>query len=302
MEKILHKMKSATTMLLNFPAWLPLFVLTTATLALHSLFPPWALMWCLAAAIFFGFKWMTWRRAMITGIETTAARSFAYLFLWLGMDAEKFLGTSHTAEKPAINLWFAGTAKMLLGISLVWGFERLAGNGLVAGWIGVIGMIFSLHFGAFYLLALFWQYHGICAQPLMQSPVLSKSLSEFWGRRWNSGFRDLSFGLIFRRLRKQFGVRSATMLTFVISGVIHDLVISFPANGAYGLPTAYFTIQGTGILLEHSAIGKRIGLGAGWQGRLFALSIVALPAFWLFHPPFVHRVIIPFMQAIGALK
>ena len=40
----------------------------------------------------------------------------------------------------------------------------------------------------------------------------------------------------------------------------------------------------------------------GWlRGRLFTLAIVAAPAFWLFHPPFVRRVILPFMQAIGAL-
>jgi hypothetical protein len=28
---------------------------------------------------------------------------------------------------------------------------------------------------------------------------------------------------------------------------------------------------------------------------------VAVPAFWLFHPPFIRIVILPFMKAIGAL-
>jgi hypothetical protein len=31
------------------------------------------------------------------------------------------------------------------------------------------------------------------------------------------------------------------------------------------------------------------------------MLIVAGPAFWLFHPPFVKGVILTFMQAIGAL-
>jgi hypothetical protein len=36
------------------------------------------------------------------------------------------------------------------------------------------------------------------------------------------------------------------------------------------------------------------------RGRLFALLIVAGPAFWLFPPVFVRRVILPLLHAIGA--
>jgi hypothetical protein len=39
----------------------------------------------------------------------------------------------------------------------------------------------------------------------------------------------------------------------------------------------------------------------GLAGRFFTILIVAGPVFWLFHPPFVHNVILPFMKAIGAL-
>jgi hypothetical protein len=41
-------------------------------------------------------------------------------------------------------------------------------------------------------------------------------------------------------------------------------------------------------------------LGQGLRGRLFALAVTAGPAFWLFHPPFIHNVILPMFQAIGA--
>jgi len=40
------------------------------------------------------------------------------------------------------------------------------------------------------------------------------------------------------------------------------------------------------------------GTMSGW---LFTMIVVGAPAYWLFHPPFVTRVIIPFMRAIGAL-
>jgi len=79
------------------------------------------------------------------------------------------------------------------------------------------------------------------------------------------------------------------------------VVISFPARAGYGLPSAYFAVQAVGMLVERSAFGRRLGLGAGWRGWLFTFLCAAGPAFWLFHPPFVHRVILPFLQTIGAI-
>jgi alginate O-acetyltransferase complex protein AlgI len=87
---------------------------------------------------------------------------------------------------------------------------------------------------------------------------------------------------------------------FLISGIIHDLVITVPARGGYGLPTAYFLLQGAGLLLERSALGRSFGLGVGIRGRLYAYAVTAGPAFWLFPPVFVHRIILPMLAAIGA--
>jgi hypothetical protein len=55
------------------------------------------------------------------------------------------------------------------------------------------------------------------------------------------------------------------------------------------------------MLFERSAAGRRLGLGAGWRGWMFTIFVTAGPAFWLFHPAFVHRVVLPMLQAIGAL-
>ena len=142
---------------------------------------------------------------------------------------------------------------------------------------------------------------GIDAEPIMSKPILSKTLSEFWGKRWNLGFRQLAHDLIFRPLHKRIGVAMAGLLVFVVSGLIHELVISLPARGGYGLPTGYFILQGLGVTLERSALGKQLGLRSGLSARVFAIVVTAAPAFWLFHPPFVLRVIIPFMHGIHAL-
>ena len=93
---------------------------------------------------------------------------------------------------------------------------------------------------------------------------------------------------------------AACLAAFLVSGLIHDLVISVPAGGGYGLPTAYFMVQGFAVLFEHSRTGRRMGLRGGWRGWVCTVIVTAGPAFWLFHPPFVRNVILPMLTAIGA--
>jgi alginate O-acetyltransferase complex protein AlgI len=129
----------------------------------------------------------------------------------------------------------------------------------------------------------------------MQHPLRATTLADFWGR-WNRAFRDLAFRLIFRPLHRRIGVASATLATFGFSGLVHDLVISVPARGGYGLPTLYFLIQGIGIVFEKSAIGRRTH-----PLILRALLYVTLlaPLGLLLHSAFVYRVVVPFLIAIG---
>ena len=93
----------------------------------------------------------------------------------------------------------------------------------------------------------------------------------------------------------------AMMAVFLVSGIIHDAVISFAAGGGWGLPTLYFLIQGIGLLLEKSRWGKRAGLARGWIGRLYAVAVVAGPAMLLFHTPFIMRVVLPMVEATTAV-
>jgi hypothetical protein len=281
--------------------WVPLCVFTVLASSLRGRLPPWGLMWLLSITIFAGFKWWTWWRAISARARTTTTRSFIYLFLWPGMDARRFLDLSPYRKIPTPSAWIWAFAKTAFGALLVWGAARLAGHGLLAGWIGMVGFIFLLHFGLFAALALFWQRQGIDAPSLMNCPIAADSLGDFWGKRWNSGFRDIVFGLMFIRLAKRFGTTSAAIITFVISGLIHELVITFPASAGYGLPTLYFTLQGVAMLTERSLVGARLGLAQGWRGHAFALIVVTLPIFALFPPPFVHRVMVPFLQIIKAL-
>jgi len=270
-------------------------------MALRNFLPAWGFMWALAFSIYMGLKWLSWWQAR-NRIPHAPWRSVAYLLAWPGMDAEAFLHAGAPVLPPRARDWFAALSKTILGAILFWAAARaIPGNPLGQGWLGMIGLILLLHFGSFHLIALIWQWLGVDAQPIMFSPLRAISLTEFWGKRWNLGFRRLSYDLVFHPLQRRLGIWPATFLVFLLSGMIHDLVISMPARGGYGLPTAYFVLQAFGVGVERSRAGKQLGLRKGVRGWLFMAIFTAGPAFWLFHPPFVLHVILPFMKAVHAL-
>jgi hypothetical protein len=280
----------------------PLAVLLTGTFALRTLLPPWAFMWTVAFSIYAGLKWLTWWKAR-THTSHQEWRSIAYLALWPGMDADSFLDANKGVPSPPMLDWFLALFKTFVGAILLWVVSQSIPEQepLLRGWVGMLGLLLVLHFGIFQVLALVWQSLGVEAVPIMSAPLRSTSLSEFWGKRWNLGFRQLSYDLIFRPLNRKFGTGGAGFLVFVASGLIHDLVISIPARGGYGLPTLYFMLQGLGVAVERSDTGKRLGLRRGLRGWLLMAAFTAGPVFWLFHPPFVRHVMLPFMKVIHAL-
>ena len=308
---------------------LPLLALPMVALLLKPHVAPWVFMWAMAFALYAGCKWLTYRQAVCRDLRPKPGRTLAYLLAWPGMDAADFLDAAKlsvnhcsgermqtippalravTAQravrttKPRATEWLFATAKMSSGVIAVWLLSRLLfpAYPILAGWVGMIGVVFILHFGLFHLLALFWRQKGIAATPVMRSPALATSLAEFWGQRWNTAFNELAFRFAYRPIRRVTTPATATLLVFGLSGLIHDLLISVPAGGGYGLPTLYFLIQGLGAIIERSRYGHRIGLGRGARGWFFTLFVTVAPVFWLFHPPFIKHVILPMLNAIGA--
>src|SRR5713101_40962 len=218
-------------------------------------------MWILSFVIYLNLKWLTWWRAR-TRVAHSAWRSAAYLFAWPGMDAEAFLDASQRVPPPAPATWLWAIFETILGTILFWVVTRSIPQGepLLRGWVAMLRLILLLHFGTFQIVALLWQSVGVNAKAIMSAPLRSSSLGEFWGKRWNLGFRQLAHELIFRPFCRRLGPDAAGFSVFVVSGLIHDLVISLPSRGGFGLPTLYFVLQGAGVTVERSRIGKRLGL------------------------------------------
>jgi hypothetical protein len=265
--------------------------------------PRWALMWAIAVGIYACCKWLTWQQAAVR--HGASWKDAAYLLGWPGMDATAFLEERPIGEGLHCRWseWCRAFGTLVLGATILFAIARMIPpqHPYLVGWIGMIGIVLILHFGALHLLSCVWRRVGLQAHPLMNQPLTSTSLSEFWGRRWNTAFRDLTHRLLFRPCATRFGPRWGIVVGFLCSGAIHDLVISVPAGGGYGGPTAFFVIQGLAMMCERSALGRRVGLGAGWSGRLFAAAMLVAPIGLLFHRPFVVGVIVPFMRALGAI-
>ena len=183
--------------------------LPAAVVLCRALFRPWVFMWSLSFAIYAGLKWLTWWKARAR-VPHPAWKSVAYLLSWPGMDAERFLGRRRAGPAPSLRAWFAALLRTVAGTVLIWVIARRVPVrwALMRGWVGMVGLVWLLHFGVFQLLALFWQSVGIPTLPIMDHPLRSTSLSEFWGRRWNLGFREFSHDLIFRPLQARLGGRA----------------------------------------------------------------------------------------------
>lgn len=268
---------------------------------MNPLIPPWLVMWALAVAIFSFCKIAT--ACGVSMARVSIGRKIGYFVAWPGMDIRAFLFDAVApADRPTPGEWSAAALKTALGVALFWiapGFIP-ADNALLYGWAGMLGLIFMLHFGAFHLLSCAWRAAGVNAQPLMRAPLCAQSLSDFWGRRWNTAFRDLTHRFLFRPLTARIGARWALFAGFAASGLVHDAIISLPSGGGYGGPTLFFLLQAAGLFFERSRTGRALGLSSGWRGRVFTLTILAAPLCGLFHPPFVRNVIVPFMKAVGA--
>jgi len=99
------------------------------------------------------------------------------------------------------------------------------------------------------------------------SPPLAKSVSEFWGRRWNVWTSDWFRQIIFRPLQSRPVL--AMVLVFLASGVFHEWVINVPlyvvtGKNCFGSMILYFLLQALGILIERRVRKRGVRILLVW--------------------------------------
>lgn len=278
-------------------------------------------MLAIVGAMLYGMKAVVCVEAQAAGgPRLTLPRYLAFALLWFGMRPSLFAGVESGKRDGADEMFARGAKRLALGCAfigaawLVWRsplgdrpvwrlldrreYFALSPRELGATALLLPGLSLVLHFGIFNLLAGAWRRAGVDCRALFRAPFASKTLSEFWSRRWNLGFTEMTSLAVFRPLRKRLGDRGAAFVSFLFSGLLHELAISVPVKAGFGLPMLYFVLHGLATLIERRLDRAGQSLAARpWLGWVWTMTWLLLPLPLLFHPPFLHGCFWPLIGA-----
>jgi hypothetical protein len=120
-------------------------------------------------------------------------------------------------------------------------------------------------------------------------PYRSKTLAEFWGRRWNLWIQDWlkDIGSLAPKSRTR-----RMVLIFFVSGFFHEAMVNLPyylitGESYFGTMIAYFLIQALALWIEKRFLRR----GPAWVHRLYLWSAVILPS-----PLFIN---VPLLRFLG---
>jgi len=220
---------------------------------------------------------------------------------WAGMRAQPFENISTKPLPYAWKMIWFGVSRVIAGIILVSSahYVLLLPISIFATYILIsamllVGLSLILHFGMLNISAGALRLKGIATYPLFRQPAKALSLTEFWSKRWNLAFSEMTSLTIFRPLKSKTGSAVALMASFTFSGFLHELALSVPVNGGYGLPTLYFVLQGLLVLIEKALSNNGIlFLKNKFIARLWLFFWLVVPAPLLFHAKFIDQVVWP---------
>lgn len=290
-------------------------ILVVSAIALTRERGGWPQMWATAFGVYFACKCWVVLAAMREGVRFKWSGIGAFVVAWAGMEPRPFsirefrAGGDAGAQRISLR---EGLGKMSLGVVLLMASPMIAAwtGAYAAMWLCVSAYCLLLHFGLLHVIGYGWQRVGRPVEAIMQRPARSTSLADFWSRRWNRAFRDLSNALVIRPTRRYLGPAGAVGLVFLVSGIVHELVMSWPARGGWGLPTLYFLVQCAGLYIERSRPGRRWGLmgmgrspgvSSAWRSRTWTAVVVIAPLPLLVNRAFAENVVIPFFRTLGVL-
>ncbi|MES2274822.1 MAG: membrane bound O-acyl transferase family-domain-containing protein [Bacteroidota bacterium] len=284
------------------PAWL---LLILSILIVHLLFikeSPIIRMLALIATTFTAMKVVAVAKSyQLNKNRLSFKQWFAFALGWAGMREQPFetLG-GKPLPNAGVMVWF-GISRVIAGGLLIALAHIIVSLNLNHTFIYIcvssillVGLSLILHFGLLSISAGMWRFSGANTYYLFKQPAKATSLTEFWSKRWNLAFTEMTSIAIFRPLRNRIGGGAALMLAFAFSGLLHEIALSVPVNSGYGLPMLYFIIQGILVLLEKVMTRNKIMfLQHKIIGRVWIFFWLIAPAPLLFHTQFIKEIVWP---------
>jgi hypothetical protein len=224
-----------------------------------------------------------------------------YFLAWPGVSLAPFQKRGappqgHEERRPLALGLFRGASCAVVGAAslLALGWFARSLNPQLLGWATIGALLLMVHFGIGQMLP--WALHqlGFAVGPLFRAPLASESLVDFWSRRWNLAFVEMNTVLFLRPLRKRLGAPGAVAGTFLLSGIFHEMALSFPARAGQGGPMLYFLLQGALCVW----LVPRL---SGAANRVWAWLAILLPLPLLFHAPVRETLMVPLALGISDL-
>jgi hypothetical protein len=277
-------------------AWILLIAATAIAHQITLPSPAGFRMMALIAVLFLGMKAVVAVNARVTGQRALGMEQWLiFAIFWPGMRPSLFSKSRSGALPGWKNLAWNGFLCLVSGIAFM----------VSAGWIWretqstfVVTLLFFMgssllvHYGLFTLSAAFWRSRGFDCGLLFLNPFPSETLSEFWGKRWNLAFHEMTADAIYRPLEGILPRQGMLLVSFALSGLFHEVAISLPVQAGFGFPLGYFLFQGILVALERALLKRGWGF-SGWAGRLWVIFWIILPLPILFHRPFLAGVVWP---------
>jgi hypothetical protein len=184
--------------------------------------------------------------------------------------------------RPVVEPWSVLFRAVGLGVSLwlsYWIYRWLFGTFQVRGLLlayAALPILFLMSKFLAAVITLVLLPSGQLLPPVHCRPWQARSIADFWGRRWNLWFSDWFRYALFERLRRR--PRLALILSFAVSGVMHEWVINvtlyyLTGQACFGSMMIYFLLQAAGLLLERRFLKDRGVLRIG-----FAWLVILAPA------------------------
>jgi Membrane bound O-acyl transferase family len=255
-------------------------------------------MLAIIGALLYGMKAVVSVEVQAHGAQPLSiSRWLGFAVLWPGMRPGPFSRRANSPLPGFELLFLGGFARILTGLGLVIAARLawvLTSSRLLATPPLLFGISLIVHFGVFDVATAAWRRLGMDCQQLFRGPLRSTNLREFWGRRWNLAFSEMTAIAIYQPLVRVAGRGPALAASFLGSGLLHELAISVPVRAGYGLPLAYFILHGVLMSVEARLAKAKCPIDrVPWVGRVWTLAWLLLPLPILFHRPFLSGVAWP---------
>ncbi|CAI9773113.1 unnamed protein product [Fraxinus pennsylvanica] len=159
-------------------------------------------------------------------------------------------------------------------------------------------MYFCLEIGLAIAAAMVRDLLGVELERQFNEPYLSTSLQDFWGHRWNIMVSRILRPIIYIPVRSwsinilghKWAALPAIMSTFVVSGLIHELIFFYLGRAKTTWEvTRFFLLHGARLTAEiavKKSNNKRVRIHVPKIiARISTVGFMMITGIWLFFPP-----------------